>query len=65
MKVTNWRRKLMASLVAGGALVPATCLAVDIPIGDPSFETYVVPSRGYAYAINPGGGVSADKPVGR
>ena len=42
MKVTNWRRKLIASLVAGGTLVPGIGYALDIPLGDPSFENYVV-----------------------
>src|SRR5262245_22912458 len=27
--------------------------AADIPLGDPSFEAYVLPSRGYAYAADP------------
>ena len=54
MKVTNWRRKLMASLVAGGALVPNLSYGIDIPLGDPSFEDYVVPSPpNYAYAQPP------------
>jgi hypothetical protein len=56
MKVTNWRRKLMQGLVAAGVLVPSASYAVNIPLGDPSFENYVVsPGLGYAYAQNPGG----------
>jgi len=42
MKVTNWRRKLMASLVAGGLLSPTAALAADLNVNlvaNPSFET--------------------------
>ena len=53
MKVTNWCKKLSATLVAAGLLAPAASYAVDIPLGDPSFEAYSVPSRGYAYAADP------------
>jgi hypothetical protein len=53
MKVSNWCKKLMATIVAGGALAPAA-YAVNIPLGDPSFEVYTVPaSPGYAYAADP------------
>ena len=41
MKVTNWRRKLMASLVAAGLMSPAAARAADLNtnlIVDPSFE---------------------------
>jgi hypothetical protein len=41
MKVTNWRRKLMASLVAGGLLAPSAVSAADLDTNlavDPSFE---------------------------
>jgi hypothetical protein len=54
MKVTNWCKKLSAAIVAAGIWVPSAH-AVSIPLGDPSFETYVVPSRGYAYAADPFG----------
>jgi hypothetical protein len=54
MKVTNWRKRICRTLVAAGMLSPAAAYAVDIPLGDPSFEAYVVPttgpSAGYAYA---------------
>lgn len=50
MKVTKWWKKLAAAIVAAGIWVPSAAYAVNIPVGDPSFETYVVPSRGYAYA---------------
>ena len=63
MKVTNWRRKLIASLVAGGTLVPGIGYALDIPLGDPSFENYVVPaSPGYAYAVPPNGSYRPTSP---
>jgi hypothetical protein len=54
MKVFNWRKKLGVSLVAAGLLSPAMARALDIPIGDPSFEAFVVPpsgpAGGYAYS---------------
>ena len=63
MKVTNWRRKLIASLVAAGTLVPTTGYALDIPLGDPSFENYVVPATpGYAYAVPPNGSYRPTSP---
>jgi hypothetical protein len=62
MKVTNWCRKLVASIVAGGALAPGISYAVDIPLGDPSFDTYVVPARGYAYAADPFGAYRVGPP---
>jgi hypothetical protein len=42
MKVTNWRRKLMASLVAGGVMAPAAANALNLDtnlIANPSFES--------------------------
>jgi hypothetical protein len=55
MKVSNWWKKLMASIIAGGALAPAA-YAVNIPLADPSFEVYTVPvDPGYAYAADPNG----------
>jgi hypothetical protein len=63
MKVTNWWRKLMASIVAGGTLVPGMSYAIDIPLGDPSFENYVVPANpGYAYAVPPAGSYRPTSP---
>jgi hypothetical protein len=53
MKVTNWRHKIRVSLVAAGMLAPSAAFAVNIPIGDPSFEAFVVPAgsvAGYAYS---------------
>ncbi len=49
MKVTRWWKKLSAAIVAAGIWVPSA-YAINIPLGDPSFEAYVVPSIGYAYS---------------
>jgi hypothetical protein len=61
MKVTNWTKKLSAAIVAAGIWVPSAH-AVNIPLGDPGFETYVVPSRGYAYATDPFGAYRVSPP---
>ena len=50
MKVTNWCKKLSAAIVAAGIWVPNVAHAINIPLGDPSFEAYTVPAIGYAYA---------------
>jgi PEP-CTERM motif len=51
MKITNWCKKLSAALVAAGVLAPAASYAIDIPLGDPSFELFQVLSPpNYAYA---------------
>jgi hypothetical protein len=55
MKVTNWTKKLCAAIVAAGIWVPSLAHAVNIPLGDPSFENYTVPAyasggNGFAYA---------------
>src|SRR5688572_22944370 len=42
MKVTNWRRKLMASLAAGGMLCPSIANAANLDtnlVMNPGFET--------------------------
>lgn len=59
MKITNWCRKLSAALLAAGIWVPSmSYAAINIPLGDPSFEDYVVPPAiGYAYAAPPPAGV--------
>lgn len=49
MKVTTWWKKLSAAIVAAGIWVPGA-YAINIPLGDPSFEAYVVPAIGYAYS---------------
>jgi hypothetical protein len=50
MKIASWCKTLKASLVAAGILLPGVVHAINIPLGDPSFESYVVPAIGYAYA---------------
>ena len=50
MKVTNWRRKLAVAIAAAGIWTPTVAHAINIPLGDPSFEAYTVPALGYAYA---------------
>jgi hypothetical protein len=50
MKITNWTKKLSAAIVAAGIWAPGVAQAVNIPLGDSSFEAYVVPAVGYAYA---------------
>ena len=62
MKVTNWRRKLLASLVAAGVAAPSLIYAVDIPLGDPSFDNYIVPAKNYAYAVPPNGSYRPTSP---
>jgi hypothetical protein len=63
MKVTNWTKKLLASLVASGAIASGSSYAVDIPLGDPSFDLYVVPANpGYAYAQPPNGSYRPTSP---
>jgi hypothetical protein len=53
MKITNWTKKLSAAIVAAGIWAPSVAHAINIPVGDSGFETYVVPARGYAYAADP------------
>jgi hypothetical protein len=55
MKVKNWRSKVASTLLAAGLWLPSTAFAIDIPLGDPSFEAYGIPTAGsaggqYAYA---------------
>ena len=57
MKVTKPLKGLAAALIAAGIWVPSACRAGSIPLGDPSFEDYVVPAAvGYAYAGPAGSG---------
>ncbi len=52
MKVTKWWKKLSVAIAAAGIWVPSAALAVNIPLGDPSFEAYTVPAAdGFAYAV--------------
>lgn len=50
MKVTKWWKKLSVAIAAAGIWVPGMAVAQNIPLGDPSFEAFVVPSAGYSYA---------------
>ncbi len=50
MKIKNWCRHLASTLVAAGIWIPATSYAFDIPLGDPSFESFAAPAAGYAYS---------------
>jgi hypothetical protein len=53
MKITNWCKKLSATLLAAGIMTPTVSYAAtNIPLGDPSFEAYAVDPfpPGYAYA---------------
>jgi hypothetical protein len=55
MKVTNWTRTIFASLIAAGGLWVSQAHALNIPLSDPSFEAYAIPTGGpsgsqYAYA---------------
>ncbi len=51
MKVSNWCRKLIATIIAGGARTPGLAHAVSVTVGDPGFDVYTVsPSLNYAYA---------------
>jgi hypothetical protein len=54
MKVKNWKRKIAATLIAAGMWAPGAAHALDIPLGDPSFEAYNLSptpaGSAYAYA---------------
>src|ERR1044072_6396625 len=56
MKVTNWRKKIAVAIAAAGIWTPTVARAIDISLGDPSFEAYTVNAfpgpapAGYAYA---------------
>jgi hypothetical protein len=55
MKISNWLSKVASALVAAGCICPAAMAAVNIPLGDPSFENYAIPTGGpansqFAYA---------------
>lgn len=62
MKVTNWRKKLAAAIVAAGIWVPGVAEAANIVVPDGDFGTYSVPSRGYAYAADPLGAYRPTSP---
>lgn len=50
MKIGNWFKSVPAALVAAGLWIPNVAYAVNIPLADASFEDYVVPAAGFAYA---------------
>ncbi|HEX6963719.1 MAG TPA: PEP-CTERM sorting domain-containing protein [Lacipirellula sp.] len=50
MKISNWCRNVAATLLVAGIWIPSVSYAVSIPLGDPSFEDFVVPAVGYAYS---------------
>jgi hypothetical protein len=50
LKIKNWHRRIAASFVAAGLWLPATSYALNIPLQDSSFESFVVPALGYAYS---------------
>jgi len=62
MKVTNWRRKLTAAIVAAGIYVPGVAYGANINVPDGDFEAYQVPSRNYAYAAGPLGAYRPTSP---
>ena len=51
MKKFKWKTDFTGALIAAGILAPNQAKAVDIPLGDPSFDDFAVPALfGYAYA---------------
>jgi hypothetical protein len=55
MKISNWCKRASLALLAAGWLAPLDAYAVNIPLGDPSFEAYTISTSGavgsqYAYA---------------
>jgi hypothetical protein len=50
MKIGNWFKSVPAVLLAAGVWIPNVAYGVNIPLADASFEDYVVPAVGYAYA---------------
>jgi hypothetical protein len=50
MKIGNWFKSVPAVLVAAGLWIPNVAYGVNIPLADASFEDYVVPAAGFAYA---------------
>jgi hypothetical protein len=51
MKIRNWCKNLSAMLVVAGIWLPNVSYAANIPLGDPSFEAFIVPANpGYAYS---------------
>jgi hypothetical protein len=54
MKINNWCKHLAGALLAAGIWIPNVSYAINIPVGDNSFEDFVVPAfpagAGYAYS---------------
>ena len=54
MKITNWRKKLAAAIVAAGIMVPGVARAGVITVPDADFKTFDVTNSpaltSYAYA---------------
>jgi hypothetical protein len=50
MKIGNWFKSVPAILVGAGLWIPNVAYGVNIPLADSSFEDYVVPAAGFAYA---------------
>lgn len=65
MKISNWCKKLSATMVATGVLVPAVSHAINLPLGDPSFEVYdsTPHNGGLAYAKASGTYTGAYRPT--
>jgi hypothetical protein len=50
MKPAEWTGRFSAAVLAAGAIAPDFATAAVIPLADPSFDGFVVPALGYAYA---------------
>jgi hypothetical protein len=54
MKINNWCKHLASALLAAGIWIPNVGYAVNIPLGDDSFDDFAVPAfpagAGYAYS---------------
>jgi hypothetical protein len=64
MKGIDSPAKVSAALLAAGLVVPHAAEAANIPLGDPSFENFVIPTPGYAYAapLGPAAGYRPTSP---
>jgi hypothetical protein len=64
MKGLDSPAKVSAALLAAGLVAPHAAQAANIPLGDPSFDSYVVPAGlGYAYATASGSSTGAYRPT--
>lgn len=57
MRVTNWKKKIVAAILAAGIYVPCSVYATPIPVPDANFEAYDPSPHngGFAYAAAGGG----------